>query len=336
MTARSRGTSRARGSFPSAAWLAPTVLGLLLLTGLVPAASAAPVARSGSIYTPTGWNNTAVECMFNATAPSATVSSMGSIVAGLWMEGATISAANALGVGNETATMSAATWTAANLTTTAAYSVEYSARVPVVGLLGLTVGTMNATVSFSLRQPTASASPPSDVVSVVTTVSDWPWQLLYPQLRLNLSVTAANPATEHLTINRTSGLEVLSANNATGRVDAFVRAPSSANGTTSGGLLKAVALVGTAIGSIAGSVTLSLTANSSAYQDKAIEFVTPVTVVPAKPIGSGGPLPGAGSVPLPDLAAAGAAGIVASLAVAGVTRRARHAPSRLEFVEEEE
>ena len=336
MTARSRGTSRAPGSFPSAGWLALAVLGLLLSVGVVPAASAAPVPQGGTIYTPTGWNNTAVQCTFNATAPSATVSSMGSIVAGLWMEGATISAANALGVANETAKLSAATWTAVNQTTAAAYSVDYSARVPVVGLLGLTVGTMNASVSFSLRQPSGPTASPSDVVSVVTTVSSWPWQLLYPQLRLNLSVTAANPATEHLTIDRTSGLEVVSSNNATGHVDAFLRAPASANGTTSGGLLKAVALVGTAIGSIAGSVTISLTANSSAFQDKEIAFATPVTVVPAQPIGSGGGLPGAGSVPLPDLAAAGAAGIVVSLAVAGVTRRARHAPSNLEYVEEEE
>jgi hypothetical protein len=328
-------------------------LGVAVLLVSLPSAAAGPLPTGGPAYTPTAWGNGVVECSFAATAPIVTVSPAYAEGSGLVVGMSSLTQAAAGGLLAATASFAGATWVAVNLSTGSEYALAYSTTVPVYQVLlstvGLEVGKVSVSIAFSIAD---TAGTGANRVAVNLTVNGWPWQLDPGALEANLSLAVAATASEHMTASGSPVSSILSVANSTGNETAEMLLPAEANATSSTGVLASIPIVGSLAESVASAALLTVTFGSPANGAKSISYA-PMMEVPEKPIGSPGPGPGPGpgprpgpgsapggvggaGIPLSYLVTVGAVGLAVCLGVAEVTRRLRHAPSRLEFVEEDE
>lgn len=321
-------------SRPFRPWVPGTLLGaslVLLLTMLSgPSATGATPTPGHAATAPSAWNNTAVECIFGASAPTMTATAVGSGWTGMTIAaGAITETSLGLGLG-ATASLAGAAWTSTGESTAASYGVAYATTVPVRSVGGLALGTTTVTMAYSL--PESPAGTTGKTVTVSLAIAGWPWQPLFPRLSANLSLAPADPRAEHLVENTTGGMQVTSVANASAQIDAYFTAPTSADASFGGGVPSVIAVTSAMLAGTAGSGTLTLRVGPGASNASAVGFSAPMQVVPPTPVIT---LPGHVRVPEYDLVAAIGAAVVVSLALAGVTRRARSTPSDLEYVKEE-
>ena len=294
---------------------------LLVLLLAAPAVRAAPTSARGPTYTPTSWTDGAIVCSFDPSGPGVTVSAESAPAIGLWLGMGSVTESLA-GVVLASASLNGSTWVATNESNTTLYSVSYQTSVSVLNtdLIPLPAATIR--VGFSLADsPAAGAS--SDRVAVSLSIVSWPWVSDLSQLAVTIALAQKGGA--HLAANGTTS--VASYANATGALVAYLATGGQANATSSGGTVLPVVVAASIVHLSASAAGMSFLFGSPADGASSVNYSAEVIV----------PLPGRGSVAIPTsyLAAAAGAAVVASLAIAGVTRRVRRAPSDLEYVEEE-
>jgi hypothetical protein len=306
------------------------VIALMITAVPVAAASYAPIG--GPQYEPAPWTNGVVLCDFNSTSPDVTASARGDSSWGMEIRMGDLTQLGLAGLVAESASMSAATWVAENVSTAGSLSLLYTTNVPVYGLLGLHAGTANVTVTFSLSKFTGIPTNGSYRVGISLTVKHWPWLLLGGDLLANFSVAPATIGTDRLVEGGADGAVVTSASAASGDPLAFLSAPTDANATNgTSGVTSPVPVVGELLGLTPQLGTLSINFSSPASGASAVGYDPALVVVPPPTLPTHGPL----GIPTGDYLAAGGAAVVICLAIAGGARRARRSPSDLEYVEEE-
>jgi hypothetical protein len=301
-----------------------SVVALALLLCALPPALGSPVNVGAPAYTPTSWTNGEVVCSFAASVPSVTVSPLASPASGMRIGLGALTQDSLTGV-LATASLTNASWYATNLSTPDQYSLVYTSTVYVSVLGLLSVPTATVSVGISLADPSDGSSALADHVAVSLSVSGWPWVSGLSNLELTLSISAAGA--NHLESIGTSGTSIGSMSNASGGAVAYVSMPGIANTSNSSGPVGTIPVVSAPSGLTPESGALTISFGSAAAGSKTVSYDPEIIVV----------IPGHGPVqiPLAYLAAAGGAAVLASLAIAGVTRRVRRSPTDLEYVEEE-
>jgi len=320
-------------------WLRSTLPGVaavvitLLVLGL-PSALAAPASTTPPSGETAMWDNGVVVCEFGTTAPSVTAEANGSTAAGMWVGLDSLTATSVAGLITETADLSATSWSVLNLSTATQYSLGYTTEVPVTTLLGLSLGTANVTVTFSLADSAFASSAQNRTVGIGLSVVGWPLDVLSSNMTAELSFRPANASAEHLAASTTGTTGIASVENATGATDAYLNASSTGVIESSGGILSTIPVVSAVLGLSVGSATLAVSFGAPATTASSVQYETALQVVSAEtPRHSHLPLPG--HLPTADFVAAAGAAVLVSLGLAGATRRVRRSPSDLEYVEEE-
>ncbi len=334
-----------------AGWLGPRVarsrlLGMLLPAAIVVALVALPAAAAQSVlypspgFTPTSWSNGHVLCVFAPGSPAVTVSAVADAGAGMTVGLSSLTQSSVAGVLSASASAAGATWVATNASyntsTTSVYAMSYAAELPVHGLLDLPLGSANVTMQVSLVDNQTPSAGAAGQVSVSLSVRDWPWQLDPGHLVANITVAPGVPGTERLVEGGPTGAMVSSVSTANGSTLAYLAVAASGNYTPTSGLGGIVGVVASVLGLTAGGATISLTFGAAANDARSMNDTDQVVAMqPGTTITLPGPT-GPVQIPIWELLGVAGAAIVASVAVAGGVRRARHAPSDLEYVEEEQ
>jgi hypothetical protein len=226
-----------------------------------------------------------------------------------------------------TAELSGFAWVVRNLSNPDAYDLAYLAQINLSGTSGAPgpVGSVDLGVQFVLPAYQGSPDGSTDTVNVVMSAANWTWQAADDHLALSFGVSSAFPATEHLVEASGTGWIVSSTSNSSGLALEQMGTDGTGNATTLAGSTSAVAA--------ASSLSLSSPAQAAvnvvfapAGEITSLAFASHVRVVLPTSVAG---------IPLSELAAAGAAGVAVSVAVAAISRRLRRKPSPLIFVDEE-
>ncbi|MFY9716381.1 MAG: hypothetical protein WAK40_00360 [Thermoplasmata archaeon] len=325
------------GAHPRLRSTLPGVAAVVILLVLLafPSALAASASATPPPFVPSSWNNEVVVCTFDPTDPSATIGANGTSESGMWMGMGSLTATGVAGAITETASLSGATWTALNLSTAGLYSLAYTSNVPVVSVLDLPLGTTNVTIIFSLPDSNSSTAVQNETVTTTLSVVGWPLAVLSSNLTAELDFRPANASAEHLEGPVTGGSAIESIGNASGIANAYLNLSKTAVVSTASGILSTIPVVSGLLGLTPDSGTLAVSFATPPSTAMSVNYTTAMQVVPPQqpvhPIVP--PLPG--HVPTADFLAAAGAAVLASLAIAGATRRVRRSPSDLEYVEEE-
>lgn len=302
--------------------LVTTIVATLVL--LSPAA----VASSYGPSDPVAWSNGTVLCQFAPTSPSVAVSQ-----AGVGSTGVTLSLASLVELTPGRTTVGAAeltglSWSASNLSTDDAYDLAYSAHTTLFSPSGGTapIGSVELLVQFVLPAYEGADIGPTDQVAVVISIVDWTWQNESDHLELTFGVAPSFPASEHLNATGAPGWILAGTSNSTGQVLEQVGANSSAQVLSPSGPSATIAANASLVLPSPSWAEVAVAFGSSAGTYSSLTYTAHVGVVlPAKVAG----------IPISELAAVAAAGVLVSLAVAAVTRRLRRRPSKLIYATEE-
>lgn len=286
-------------------------------------------AWSAGTGVPSSWSNGMVLCRFDPLAPSAAVSALSLASSGVTLGLLSVSEAGPGGSVGATTNLTGLAWTVANWSEEGAYDLAYSLDAPLTSPSSpsSTIGWTNLTVQFVL--PTYQGSPfgPTDVVNVVFWVDNWTWRHSGDHLVLSFSAGPTFPAAEHLNETSAPGWLLASSSNTTGGV--LERVGVGSNGTVATGSGPESTVV----------ATPSLTLASPSYAQVSVAFASSAGAFTSLSYSArvGVVLPATvAGIPLSEIAAAGAAGVVVSLMVAVIARRIRRRPSRLIYVTEKE
>jgi len=298
---------------------------VVLVLLLAPAAGAWSVGVGG----PMSWSNGVVFCQFAPASPSVEVSA-----ATLSGSGVTVSllSLNEGGPGSSVAAIANLTgvsWSPGNWSGDDAFDQAYTLHATLSNPASPSspVGSTDLTVQFVLPAYQGSPEGPTDAVNVLFTVENWTWQHAGDHLELAFSVAPTFPSSEHLNASSAPGWMLASTSNSSGSVLEQVGANASATAATGSGPTMSIAATPTLSNFSPASANLSVAFAGTAGEFTTLTYSARVGVVlPASVAG----------IPLSEILAASAAGVVVSLCVAMVARRVRRRPSNLIYVTEEE
>jgi hypothetical protein len=297
--------------------------------GLLILISPGAAAWTAGAADPVSWSNGVVLCQFAPVNPSVAVSSVSLSGSGVTVSVLSFSEASPSSSVVAVAEVNGLSWTVANWSTEDAFDLAYAVHAPLTSPTNSsrTVGSTDLTVQFVLPAYQGSPEGPTDAVNVVFTVDNWTWQQAGDHLVLAFAAAPSFPAAEHLSASSAPGWLLASTSNSTGNVLEQVGANVTGTASTGSGPSSPVAAdASLAIGSPS-YAHVSVTFASSAGAFTSLTYTARVGVVlPATAAG----------IPLSEIAAVGAAGVLVSLCVAAVARRIRRRPSKLVYVTEEE
>ena len=309
-------------------WVAGTSIlatAVTLLTLLVPAGTVSAYSVGDAL----SWSNGVVMCQFTPSSPSVAISNANVNGTGVTVAMLSLSEAAANQSVVAVADLQGLSWNRADWSTDDAFDMGYTLHAPLVAPSGSTaaVGSVDLTIQFELPAYQGSPRGPTDAVNVLFTVTNWTWQSAGDHLALTFAAAPSFPRSEHLNATSAPGWLLSSTSNNSGAVIEQVGVNSSATATTGSGPTTPVgasssltiasprwATVAVTFGANAGAFT------SLAYSAR-VGIVLPETVA---------------GIPLSELAAVGAAGVLVSLAIAVAARRVRRKPSKLIYVNEED
>jgi hypothetical protein len=303
-----------------------TAMALLLVGSLSPAGALAPYPPHPANPV-SSWSNGEVLCQFGSSRPSVGVSALGRTDAGMTVDDLAFEEASPGGSEVAVANLTASSWTVSNRSTDDAYDLSYGTTaelMPADGS-GPAIGSADLRVDFILPAYEGSPDGSMNVVNVSFTISNWTWQSPDDHLVLAFDASASSPATEHLAATSAPGWLMVTSSNATGAELESLGLASTANASATAGAPTTVDANGTVAFASPALAHVTIAFGTEAKGFGSLAFTARVGVqLPATVAG----------VPTADLLAAGAAGVAASLAIAGVTRRVRRRPSRLIYAEE--
>ncbi len=312
------GTLARRGGPAAGAGLAVALLFLAL-----PAAS----AWSASPSDPVSWSNGVVLCEFLPASPTVAASAVSIPESGMTAGLAGLAEADAAGTVVETANLSAASWSVANVSSDDAYDLEFTATVPVASVAdpALSEGSVALSMQFVLPAYAGSPTGATDEVALEFSESGWPWQTAGDHLVLTLSAAPSYASTEQLRPATSGGWILASDANSTGatREQLGVNASAAVTGTGAATSVAATASVALLSGA---SARVTVAFSSAAGSFAGLSFTARVGIVLPTTVAG---------IPLSELLAAIAAGALVSVALAAVARRVRRRPSDLVYAEEE-
>ena len=305
---------------------AATIVAALLLVPLVGSAAPYPPRAGGSL----AWTNGMVLCQFAASAPSVVVSARNLTGTGMTVSNLTVSEVDPAGATMATAASGGLAWNVSNLSWSDAYALGYSVAAPISGGSGgpaaTPLGSVDLGVEFLLPETAGLPLGPLDTVQVVFSVDNWSWQAVGDHLVLAFATAASFPSTEHLVATSSPGWLVASAANSSGAELDRLGANSSAEAASASHVNSTIAAAPSLVSLTARTAEVSVNLSSAAGSFASLVFSARVGVVlPATVAG----------IPVADLAAAGIAAGLVSVAVALTTRRLRGRPSRLVYADEE-
>ncbi len=301
-------------------------LSLLLLVGVSAPAAAAASYPPPSV-TGTMWENGQVLCQFGATMPTVGVSAVAAPDAGVSLSGVSLEERAPNGTTMATAELGGSTWTVANLSDSDGYDLAYTLHAGLEAGLGTgpSIGSADLGVAFVLPAYSGSPDGPTNVVGAIFTVANWSWVSPSDHLVLAFTISSGSPGTEHLATTTAAGWLLVGAANGTGAELDQVGINATANATNATASAVSVPVQGSVVLASSEEATVTVTLGSSAGAFRAVSFAARIGVtIPSTVAG----------IPIADLAAAGVAGIVASIGIALATRRIRQTPSRLIYAEE--
>jgi hypothetical protein len=312
---------RRSGPFRSLGRLAVgTAIALALAASiLVSPAVASATAPATWASVPSQWGNGLVLCTFSSSQPSVAVSAESLNGTGLGTGVAEVQEVSLSGAVVASAAFPSANWSQVNNSHDSWFDMTYTSQVPVTGAAGSS-GTLGVRVDFVLPAYAETPGQNLSAVNFTLSLSNWPWQQPNDRLRATLPVWTAFPAAEYLVAGTGTGPIVTALSTATGQPREYVIVPSAAttgNGTVSAS--SSLVLSGA-------SGTVAVTFGSEAGQFSSLNYSTHVGIILPRTVAG---------IPIYDFVAVGGVGAAVVLAVAVVTRRLRHAPSDLEFVEDE-
>jgi hypothetical protein len=300
------------------------VPGLALLTLLLLALAPAASATGGGWADPPSWGNGVVFCSFDAAFPSVLVSPAGLVGSGVGLGAAELFELNPLGSEVAVAHTGAASWSVTNASTDDAYDLRYSASVPITppNSTSTPLGSVSIILDFVLSAYTNSSSPPSDQVAVGLAVTGWAWQNASDRLAVSWSLAAGSPA-EHLAAGGPTNGSVSSVSNSSGMTIGAATLGTAGNATR--GVSAPRSIPATPELSLSGGTGTLTAIFTPSGEFSGLQYGVTVTIeVPSTIAG----------IPLTDFAAVGlVAGALVALVAVG-TRRVRHRPSDLIYVDE--
>ncbi len=307
--------------------LFPLALGLgLILLG----AAWAPAARAAAwAPDPISWTNGVTLCDFASSSPSVNVSALARSGSGLSVEMDGLAEIAPNGSVVATAEMSSASWHVANESDDDDYDLAFTATVSVVLPSGAAkpVGSVELGIDYILPAYEATSSTALNVVAANVSVANWTWQHVGDALRATFAVGPTYPEAEHLGANLSGSWMFTSVGNDSGQPFEWMTPGTSATvwSPSTGFAVDSATPSRTIHSPSAATLTVDFGSGSGEYQT--LNYTSDIGVVlPATIAG----------IPIADFAIAAGAAVVASLALAGVARRARRGRSQLIYAEEEE
>jgi len=321
-----RGTSSPPLRGTRSRWVAGTTV---LATAVALVALLSPGAAAYSVGDAVSWSNGVVMCQFTAGSPTVAISQASVNGTGVTVGFLSLSEAAPNQSVVAVANLQGLTWNRADWSNEDAFDMGYTLQAPLVASSGsfTPVGSVDLTIQFVLPAYQGSPKGPTDAVNVLFTVTSWTWQQAGDHLALAFAAAPSFPGTEHLNASSAPAWLLASTSNSSGAVLEQIGANSSATATTASGSTASVrASTSLAIASPQWA-TVAVTFGTSAGTFTSLAYTVRVGIV----------LPAAvAGIPLPELVAAGAAGVVVSVMVAVTARRVRRKPSKLVYVNEEE
>lgn len=299
-----------------------------LLVGFLLLAAPSIAGASPSEWTAsaTSWTNGQVLCLFDSASPAVTVSAAGSNGTGLWSALGAFEEVGAKGV-VATANFSLGTWTATNRSTDDFYELSFAGEVP-IAVVGSTDPPAPADLQVDYLLPAYTGAGPWPTNEVVLSVglTNWTWQNPGDSLQLTLPIAPGFPTTEHLVPGGQPGALLSDVSDTTGATLQYLNLTAQASASSPGITPIPLTLGATAVVRPESAlVTVAFGMEAGHFQ--VLNYSTALGVpIPATIAG----------IPTIDFALVGAAGVVASLAIAAGVRRVRSRPSDLEYVEEAE
>ena len=309
---------------PTATAALGTTLGLMVLL-----ISPGVAAWSTGMGDPVSWTNGVVLCQFAPVTPSVAVSALSVSESGVTVSLLSLVEANPSDSATAVANLDGLSWTAANWSTEDAFDLAYSLHATLSNSTNasIPVGSTDLLLQFILPAYQGSPQGPTDTVDVVFSVGNWTWQHPGDHLELAFSAAPTFPSSEHLNATSAAGWLLASTSNRSGSVLEQIGANTTGQAATGAGPATPVSATASLVIASPSSAQVHVAFGSSAGSFTSLTYSARVSVVlPASVAG----------IPLSEIAAVGAAGIVVSLGVAVVARRVRRRPSKLIYVTEEE
>jgi hypothetical protein len=297
-----------------------TLLVLLAVAGLL-IAIPARAAYGGADSEEYSWSNGPVQCVFNGTLPTVTVSATALVDNGLGAGLVAVNEMSSAGTPVATALMNSTVWDPEDQSSSSWYKMNYTEQVNVTNAAtpGKTLGTSSIAITFSLARPPGNSSV-SDQVAFQVSIDQWPWQSPHDTLALVVPMWSAFSTAEHVVVPSSTTSRIDNVQNSTGTSVEYFAAGSSA--TTGSGVVVGVTPQTTLTDGIA---TTTLTFGPGAGNASALTYEATLGItLNTRVLG----------LPLYDyVAVAGGAGLVALVVGVG-TRTIRRHPSDLTYVEE--
>jgi len=304
------------------------VLALALLLALPSGASARVLAPSWIDGTGPSWSNGVVLCVFAPSTPVVAVSAAGLADSGLTVGVASLREETAATTPVAVTPATQVTWTVTNRSSSSWYDLSYNATLPVAPPASAVTSLGKVDVRLDFLLPVRYVEGVTENLSAVTmllSVSGWPWQSANDHLVIALGLLPAFAGTEHFAPVGTGSTVLASVSNQSGRtLEYFAAGTQGVTQGPSGAGTPVAVQPDWAVGASAASVNLSVGSSAGAFTS--LNYSATVGVVlPATIAG----------LPLSDFILVGGTAALVVVVVGIGVQRVRRRPSDLVFVEEE-